>query len=133
MNPSVDLPIGIVGSIGVAAAIYVAMSTVLLGMSNYLTLDPNAPFSTAFSSIGWEWAAKVVSVGAVIGCTNSNYGGLLGMSRIFTTMARAGLLPKIFAKMSSRLVPIWAIVLSGGLAAIIAFLVDLSEVSQPKP
>ena len=29
------------------------------------------------------------------GCTNSNYGGMLGQSRIFVTMSRAGLLPKV--------------------------------------
>lgn len=28
------------------------------------------------------------------GCVNSNFGGLLGQSRIFVTMGRAGLLPK---------------------------------------
>lgn len=63
-------------------------------MVSYLDLDPNAPFSTAFSDKGMEWAAKIVAVGALIGCTNSNYGGVLGQSRIFVTMARAGLLPK---------------------------------------
>jgi APA family basic amino acid/polyamine antiporter len=127
VNPQVDLPVGIVGSIGVATGIYVAMSTVLVGMVSYTTLDPSAPFSSMFESIGWGWASKIVAIGAVIGCTNSNYGGLLGQSRIFVTMARAGLLPKLLSKMSSRLVPYWSIIVSGLLASVIALFVDLSE------
>ena len=71
MNPAVDLPIGIIGSLGCAGAIYIAMSTVLTGMDNYLNLGGSAPFSDAFESVGLNWAAKIVSVGAVFGCTMS--------------------------------------------------------------
>ena len=39
-------------------------------------------------------ASILVALGAVMGCANSEFGGLLGQSRIFVTMSRAGLLPK---------------------------------------
>ncbi len=43
VNPSVDLPVGIVGSIAVATAIYIAMSTVLTGEIPLLLSLPYVP------------------------------------------------------------------------------------------
>lgn len=126
-KPSRDMPIGIIGSLSVAIGIYVAMATVLVGMQYYTDLDENAAFAVAFEFHGWDWAAKIVSVGAVIGCTVSNYGGLLGQSRIFVTMARAGLLPLGMAKMSSRTVPYWSIAASGGIAAVLALFLGIGQ------
>ncbi|KAG1661746.1 hypothetical protein FOA52_004805 [Chlamydomonas sp. UWO 241] len=127
VNPAKDLPLGIVGSVGVATAIYVAMSTVLVGMVSYLELDPNAPFASVFTAVGMDWAAKIVGVGALIGCTNSEFGGLMGQSRIFVTMGRAGLLPKSLGKMSSRSVPFWSILWSGGIAAVLALFLAIEQ------
>ncbi|GAX82912.1 hypothetical protein CEUSTIGMA_g10338.t1 [Chlamydomonas eustigma] len=127
VNPAVDLPIGIIGSIFGATGIYVAMSTVITGMVDYANLDPYAPFAVAFSDIGWVWASKIVAIGALFGCSNSNFGGILGQSRIFVTMGRAGLLPKSMAKMSSRQVPYWSIIASGTIAGILALLLSLNS------
>jgi len=127
VNPAVDLPVGILGSLAAATGIYMAMSCVLTGMVSYADLDPNAPFATVFTVKGMEWAAKIVAIGALFGCTNSNYGGILGQSRIFVTMARAGLLPKPLAKMSEKQVPYWSVIWSGGLAGILALLLNLDS------
>ena len=57
----------------------------------------------------------------------SDYGTVLGQSRIFVTMARAGLIPKSVANLNSRGVPWVAVLLAGGIAGILGFLVNLDS------
>ena len=56
--------------------------------------------SSVYTLNGYSWWKEVhIWVMSIItGCTNSNYGGILGQSRIFVTMARAGLLPKALVR-----------------------------------
>lgn len=98
------------------------------GMVSYLKMSTSAPFSAVFEATGMQWASKVVAVGALIGCCNSNYGGLLGQSRIFVTISRAGLLPKFLSRMSSRAVPIWSIVASGLIAGLLSLFLAINQV-----
>src|SRR3989338_2104405 len=58
-NPSRDLPIGIVGTLGVATALYVAVCMVICGMVFYALIDPNSPLSAAFTHIDMNWAASL--------------------------------------------------------------------------
>lgn len=66
-NPQRDLPIGIIGSLLISTALYVAVSAVLVGMVHYSEIDRNAPLSTAFKQVGLDWAEVVVAVGALAG------------------------------------------------------------------
>ncbi|KAG1675509.1 hypothetical protein FOA52_001808 [Chlamydomonas sp. UWO 241] len=130
VDPARNLPLGILGSVGAAAAIYAGMSTVLVGMERYSELDVSAPFAAVFVAAGMPWVARLVAVGALLGCTNSNFGGLLGMSRIYVTMSRAGLLPASLSKLNARSVPAMAVIASGAGAAVLALLLDLSALAD---
>lgn len=66
-NPSRDLPISIVGSLGMATVLYVLMSTTIVLMVPYLQVDVHAPFSAAFAARGMPIASKIVSFGALAG------------------------------------------------------------------
>ncbi|GAU35903.1 hypothetical protein TSUD_69360 [Trifolium subterraneum] len=68
-NPGRDIPIGLVGSMVIITFIYCLLASTLCLMQNYKTIDINAPFSVAFSSIGWGWAKYIVALGALKGMT----------------------------------------------------------------
>mmetsp|Transcript_7631 Transcript_7631/g.14970 ORF Transcript_7631/g.14970 Transcript_7631/m.14970 type:complete len:524 (-) Transcript_7631:138-1709(-) len=127
-NPHRDLPIAIVGSLGIATAIYVGMSTVIVGMVKYTDYGlSNAGFSYVFKYHGMSWAARIVAVAAVLGCLQSEFGGLVGQSRIFVTMSRAGLLPRFLSRIHPKIgVPHWACFMSGLIAAALAFFLNLN-------
>jgi APA family basic amino acid/polyamine antiporter len=60
------------------------------------------PLALAFSRQGMNWAAGLVSVGAVIATTAVLLVFQMGQPRIFFSMARDGLLPGIFAKVHPK-------------------------------
>lgn len=88
-NPQKTIPRGIIGSLAIAVSIYVGVSLVSTGMVPYLNLvgDP-APLASAMVEVGLGWAAKVVSIGSLLGLTTTTFTCLLGQPRIFYTMAR---------------------------------------------
>jgi APA family basic amino acid/polyamine antiporter len=121
-NPQRDLPIGIIASLVVCTALYLAVAAVLSGIipvTHYRSLeaalpgttivDPatstaflNAPVAYALSVIGQDWAAGLVSAGAVAGITSVLLVMLLSQPRIFFAMSRDGLLPKGVSKVHPR-------------------------------
>src|SRR3954464_127756 len=51
-DPRRDLPIGLLGTLGVCTLLYVGVSAVLTGMVRYRDIDTGAPISSAFSTVG---------------------------------------------------------------------------------
>ncbi|KAL9269612.1 Cationic amino acid transporter 1-like protein [Drosera capensis] len=68
-NPGRDIPIGLVGSMIIAAFAYCLMALTLCLMQPYYQVDPNAPFSVAFEKVGMGWAKYIVAAGALKGMT----------------------------------------------------------------
>ena len=58
------------------------------------------PVAVAVDAFGpqWAWFAKTIKVGAIIGLTSVILVLMYGQTRIFYTMARDGLLPKVFSR-----------------------------------
>lgn len=50
-DPAHDLPIGIVGSLGICTVLYVLLCLVITGMQKYNTIDTDAPFAVAFQKV----------------------------------------------------------------------------------
>ena len=103
----VDLPRGILGSLGVVTVLYVATSLVLVGMVSYTQLKTSpsgdeATLSTAFTLVGANWASTIIEVGAIAGLTTVVMVLMLGQSRVFYAMSRDGLLPRALAKRAGR-------------------------------
>jgi APA family basic amino acid/polyamine antiporter len=122
-NPGRDMPIGIMASLGICTVIYVATAAVLTGIEPWQKLGVANPLASAFSSIGLDWAAGVVSLGAVISMTAVLLVFQLGQPRIFFAMSRDGLLPKYFARVHPRfqtphVTTIWAGVVVGSISAV---------------
>ena len=88
-NPQKNLPRGIIGSLGIAAVVYVAVGLVATGLIPFQFMVPaKAPLAFALEQRGLDWAGKVVTIGSLFGLTTACFTGLLGQPRIFYTMAR---------------------------------------------
>ncbi len=92
-NPQRDMPIGILGSLAVVTVLYVAVCLVLTGMVPFRELNTDAPAADVFRTLGIDWVAAIVYVGALVATLNTVLILMLGQSRVAFAMARDHLLP----------------------------------------
>jgi APA family basic amino acid/polyamine antiporter len=125
-NPQRNMPVGILGSLGICTILYVLMCLVMTGVTKYTNLDVAQPVAVAVQAMGsnMTWLVKLVDLGATLGLGTVVLGLLLGQSRIFYAMARDGMLPHLFAKVHPRFrTPYISTILIGvGAALLSAFL-----------
>ncbi len=121
-NPKKDMPIGIIGSLLVCTVIYILVSIVLTLVVNYRELNVPDPVAVAVDAFGpqWAWFASTIKIGAIIGLTSVILVLMYGQTRIFYTMARDGLLPKVFSRVHPKFRTPWINTLVVGLAVAIA-------------
>jgi len=97
------MPIGILGSLVVCTLLYVAFSYVLSGLASvqdFRTVGREASVAYAISTYmhGYEWLSKFVTVAILFGFSSVILVMLLGQSRVFYSMSRDGLVPKVFSE-----------------------------------
>jgi basic amino acid/polyamine antiporter, APA family len=121
-DPKRDMPIGIIGSLLVCTVIYILVSIVLTLVVNYRELNVPDPVAVAVDAFGpqWAWFASTIKIGAIIGLTSVILVLMYGQTRIFYTMARDGLLPKVFSRVHPKFRTPWINTLVVGLAVAIA-------------
>lgn len=104
-NPQRDLPIGMLGSLGISTVIYIVMALVLTGIVSYHMLSVPDPIAVAVNAMGpsFLWLRLVIKIAILAGLSSVVLVMLLGQSRIFYAMAHDGLLPSHFAKLHSKL------------------------------
>jgi len=97
-RPQRDLPIGMLGSLGVSTIVYFAMGLVLTGIVSYKLLGVPDSFAVAVNAMGpgFIWLRFVSKIAILLAFTSVILVMLIGQSRIFYTMAHDGLLPKRF-------------------------------------
>ncbi len=116
-NPAKDMPIGIIGSLFVCTVIYILVSIVMTLIVPYTSLNVPDPVAVAVDALGpqWGWFAKIIKIGAIVGLTSVVLVLMYGQTRIFYTMARDGLLPRIFATVHPKYRTPWVNTLVVGL------------------
>lgn len=133
-NPQRDVARGILASLAIVTVLYVAVSVVLSGMVSYTELrekgDGHANLATAFAINGVDWAAKIISIGALAGLTTVVMVLVLGLSRVMFAMARDGLLPRGLAMTNERDAPVRITVVVGLLIAIAATAFPMSKLEE---
>jgi len=132
-NPAKDMPFGIIGSLAVCTVIYILVSIVLTLIVPYNQLNVPDPVAVAVDAFGpqWAWFAKTIKVGAIIGLTSVILVLMYGQTRIFYTMARDGLLPKIFASVHPKFrTPYVNTLLVGLIVAVAAGFFDINTLGD---
>ena len=105
-NPQRDMPIGIIGSLGVCTLLYVGFAYVLSGIVNYKNMTDTAIYD-ALHLIGYDSLGTLVVFGILGGYTSVILVMLLGQSRVFYSMSRDGLLPRVFSEIHPKFQTPW--------------------------
>ncbi len=103
-DPKRDMPIGILGSLVICTVLYVLFAHVLSGLAPvefFRTAGKEASVSQAIHDFmpGYQWLAKFVTVAILAGFTSVILVMLLGQSRVFYSMSKDGLVPKVFSEL----------------------------------
>jgi APA family basic amino acid/polyamine antiporter len=132
-NPKKDMPFGIIGSLLICTILYILVSIVMTLVVNYKMLDVPDPVAVAVDALGpqWGWFAKTVKAGAIVGLTSVILVLMYGQTRIFYTMARDGLLPRVFATIHPKFRTPWVnTILVGLLTAVAAAFFDINTLGD---
>ncbi|MFD0884534.1 amino acid permease [Streptosporangium algeriense] len=125
------MPKAIIYSLGISMVLYVLACLVLTGMQHYTEIDKESGFSTAFKAVGLRGLADVIAVGAIVGILTVMFTFMLGVSRVWFSMSRDGLLPRWFAKTHpTRHVPSRVTWIVGVLSALIAGFLPIAEAAE---
>jgi APA family basic amino acid/polyamine antiporter len=132
-NPSRDLPFAIIGALLICTLLYILVAVVTVGLAPTDKLaGSEAPLADALkmgAGVG-NWAADILSVGALIAITSVTLTVLYGQTRIMFAMSRDGLVPRWVGTLSPRRTPARITAFFGILVAIIAAFVPLTEIAK---
>jgi APA family basic amino acid/polyamine antiporter len=110
-NPKRDMPIGIIGSLLICTVLFILYAYVLTGVVNYKTFqDPRyyaAPITAALEKMPYPALGVAMDLAIIAGLTSVILVMLLGQSRVFYSMSRDGLLPRIFSDIHPKFRTPW--------------------------
>ena len=128
-DPAKDMPFGIIGSLVVCTVIYMLVAAIMTLLVPYQSLNVPDPVAVVVDNFGpqWGWLAKIIKIGAIIGLTSVVLVLMYAQTRIFYTMARDGLLPKVFSRVHPKFkTPAINTVLVGAITAVAAGFFDIN-------
>jgi APA family basic amino acid/polyamine antiporter len=106
-NPKRDMPIGILGSLAICTVLYILFAHVLTGLAPvefFREAGKEASVAMAIDRFmpGYRWLSNLVTVAILGGFSSVILVMLLGQSRVFYSMSRDGLVPKVFSDVHPR-------------------------------
>ncbi|MGE0636949.1 MAG: amino acid permease [Bacteroidia bacterium] len=106
-NPKKDMPIGILGSLVICTVLYILFAYVLTGIASVEDFrstgkEASVAFAIQTYMTGYDWLAKLVTVAILAGFSSVILVMLMGQSRVFYSMSRDGLVPKVFSEVHPK-------------------------------
>src|SRR5437879_5369156 len=106
-NPKRDMPIGILGSLAFCTILSVLFPHVLSGVATVQDFrsagrEASVAFAITKYMTCYEWLSKSVTVAILAGFSSVILVMLLGQSRVFYSMSKDGLVPKVFSDVHPR-------------------------------
>jgi basic amino acid/polyamine antiporter, APA family len=128
-NPQRDLPRGMIYSLIICTVVYILLALVLTGMVHYTKLAVGDPLAMVFDERGLKFIGGIVAISAIIATASVLLVFQLGQPRIWMSMSRDGLLPKIFSRIHPKYgTPSFSTILTGIVVAVPALFLNLGEV-----
>jgi len=106
-QPQRDMPIGIIGSLAICTVLYILFAHVLTGIVHYSKFKGDAAPVATVISLFPTWLQLGIVIGIIAGYTSVILVMLLGQSRVFFSMSRDGLLPKVFSDIHPKFLTPW--------------------------
>jgi APA family basic amino acid/polyamine antiporter len=115
-NPKRDMPIGILLSLGICTLLYILFAHVMTGVVNYTAFagqDGIAPVAVAVENMGhanaagvivpaYPWLNNAILLAILGGYASVILVMLMGQSRVFFSMSKDGLMPKVFSEVHPK-------------------------------
>jgi amino acid transporter len=132
-NPKRDVPLAVVGSMLMGAAIYILLQLAFTGALNPANLahgwsnpfgagNPTfGPYYTLATSVGLGWLGTILVIDAVVSPAGTGLVYVSAASRLSYSLAKARFVPPVFAAIDRRGVP-WFSIIFGGVFGCILFL-----------
>ncbi len=128
-NPQRDLPRGMIYSLIICTVLYVLLALVLTGMVPYTSLNVGDPLAMVFDARGMKFISAVIAVSAIFATASVLLVFQMGQPRIWMSMSRDGLLPKIFSRIHPIYkTPSFSTIVTGFVVAIPALFLNLETV-----
>jgi amino acid transporter len=133
-NPKRDVPLAVVGSMLLGAALYILLQLCFTGALNPATLakggwaqpfGPNVgkfgPYYTLAESVGLGWLGVILIIDAIVSPAGTGLVYVSAASRLSYSLAKTRFLPPVFSSIDRRGVP-WFSIIFGGVFGCILFL-----------
>ncbi|WP_034691090.1 amino acid permease [Kaistella palustris] len=117
-NPKKSMPIGIMGSLLICTVLYIVFAYVMVGVVHYKEFtaggggDHLAPVAIAIEAMGsvvngqmvpaYPWLNTTIILAILLGYSSVILVMLMGQSRVFYSMSKDGLLPKVFSEVHPK-------------------------------
>jgi APA family basic amino acid/polyamine antiporter len=115
-NPKRDMPIGILLSLGICTLLYILFAHVMTGVVNYQAFagkDGIAPVAIAIDAMGpvnasgmitpaFPWLNNLILLAILAGYSSVILVMLMGQSRVFFSMSKDGLMPRVFSEVHPK-------------------------------
>ncbi|HUW93544.1 MAG TPA: amino acid permease [Bacteroidales bacterium] len=132
-NPQRDMPIGILGSLGISTVLYILVAIVLTGIVSYTFLNVADPIAVGVDAMGKGlfWLRPIIKIAAIAGLSSVILVMMLGQPRIFYSMSKDGLLPALFSKVHPKFkTPYVSTVITGSVAMILAGILPINILGE---
>lgn len=132
-NPQRDMPIGILGSLGISTLLYILVAIVLTGIVSYTFLNVADPIAVGVNAMGKGlfWLRPIIKIAAIAGLSSVILVLLMGQPRIFYSMSKDGLLPPVFSRIHPRFkTPYASTLITGSIAIILAGILPINILGE---